>query len=66
VSLADAGRRSEAIATLEAAAKKRPDRDLLLALASFKAQAGDAAGSKAALDRLAAINPGDPALARPR
>jgi Tfp pilus assembly protein PilF len=66
VSLADAGRRREAIALLESAAKKRPDRDLLLALASYQRDAGNAAGFKAALDRLAAINPGDPALARPR
>jgi hypothetical protein len=66
VSLADAGRRRAAIAVLEATAKKRADRDVLLALASYKHDAGDAARSKAALARLAAINPGDPALARPR
>ena len=64
VSLADAGRRREAIAVLEAAAKRRGDRDLLLALASYRRDAGDAVGAKAALDRLAAINPGDPALGR--
>ncbi len=64
VSLADAGRTREAIAVLEAAAGKRGDRDVLLALASYKRDAGDAAGAKAALDRLAAINPGDPALGR--
>lgn len=64
VSLADAGRTREAIAVLEKAAGKRGDRDVLLALASYKQGAGDAAGAKAALDRLAAINPGDPALAR--
>ncbi len=64
VSLADAGRAREAIAVLEAASRKRGDRDALLALASYKRDAGDAAGAKAALDRLAAINPGDPALGR--
>lgn len=64
VSLADAGRRREAIAVLEASARKRADRDVLLALASYKRDAGDAAGAKAALDRLAAINPGDPVLGR--
>ena len=63
VALADAGRRREAIAVLDAAAKKRGDRDVLLALAAYRGEAGDAAGAKAALDRLAAINPGDPALA---
>ena len=42
----------------------RADRDVLLALASYKRDAGDAAGARAALDRLAAINPGDPVLGR--
>jgi len=64
VALADAGRRPEAIKVLEAAARKRGDRDVLLALASFRRDAGDVAGAKAALDRLAAINPGDPVLGR--
>jgi len=64
VALADTGRGREAIAVLEAAARKRGDRDVLLALASYKRDAGDAAGAKAALDRLEAINPGDPALGR--
>ena len=66
VALADAGRRREAIAVLDAAARKRGDRDLLLALAAYRSEAGDAAGATAALDRLAAINPGDPALTRGR
>jgi tetratricopeptide (TPR) repeat protein len=64
VALADAGRTREAIAILDAAARKRGDRDVLLAIASYKRDAGDTAGAKAALDRLATINPGDPALAR--
>ena len=66
VALADAGRRREAIAVLDAAARKRGDRDVLLALAAYRSEAGDPAGAKAALGRLAAINPGDPALARGR
>ena len=66
VALADAGRRREAIAVLDAAAKKRGDRDVLLALAAYRNEAGDAAGAKAALGRLAAINPGDPGLAGAR
>jgi hypothetical protein len=64
LALADAGRLREAIAALEAAARQRPDRDVLLALAAYRRDAGDAAGAHAALDRLAAINPGDPALGR--
>ena len=62
VSLADAGRTREAIAVLEKAARKRGDRDVLLALASYRKDAGDPAGAKAALDRLVAMNPGDPAI----
>jgi predicted Zn-dependent protease len=64
LALADAGRAREAVAALEAAARQRPDRDVLLALAAYRRDAGDAAGAQAALDRLAAINPGDPALGR--
>ncbi len=64
VSLADAGRAREAIVVLEKADRKRGDRDVLLALAGYRREAGDAAGAKAALDRLASINPGDPALGR--
>jgi predicted CXXCH cytochrome family protein len=62
LALADAGRRQDAIAVLEKAAKQRGDRDVLLALASFSREAGNMAGAAAVLDRLAAINPGDPAL----
>ena len=62
LSLADAGRTKEAIAVLEKAARKRADRDLLLALAAYRRAGGDPAGAKAALDWLATINPGDPAL----
>ena len=60
--LADAGRRPEAVRALETAAKRRGDRDVLLALAAFKRDAGDRAGAELHLRALAAINPDDPAL----
>jgi Flp pilus assembly protein TadD len=63
VALHDAGRRDEAIRLLEAAAERRGDRDVLLALAAFKQEAGDSAGAERSLRELAAINPDDPALA---
>jgi len=63
VALHDAGRRAEAIRLLEAAAQRTGDRDLLLALASFRREAGDLAGAERCLRALAAINPDDPALA---
>jgi tetratricopeptide (TPR) repeat protein len=62
VALDSAGRRAEAIRILKAAAAKRGDRDVLLALASFSSQVGDRAGAEAAMRTLAAINPDDPAL----
>ncbi len=62
VALADAGRRPEAVRALETAAKRRGDRDVLLALAAFKRDAGDRAGAELHLRALAAINPDDPAL----
>ena len=63
VALHDAGRRDEAIRLLEAASERRGDRDVLLALAAFKQEAGDFAGAGRSLRELAAINPNDPALA---
>lgn len=63
ISLDDAGRRADALKVLEAAARRRGDRDVLLALAAFKRDAGDRAGAEKHLRELAAINPGDPALA---
>lgn len=60
--LADAGRRDEAIRTLEDATRARGERDLLLALAGYQRQAGQVAAAEASLRRLAAINPDDPAL----
>jgi predicted CXXCH cytochrome family protein len=65
IALSDAGRRPEALRLLETAAKSNGDRDVLLALASFKMEAGDRAGAERHLGALAAINPDDPALARP-
>lgn len=62
--LADAGRRADAVAMLEAATQRDGHRDLLLALAGFRLDAGDRAGAQAALARLAAVNPHDPALNR--
>jgi len=62
VALADAGRTREAIKVLEASDRREGDRDVLLGLASIRRDAGDAAGARAALARLAAINPDDPAL----
>jgi Flp pilus assembly protein TadD len=63
VALHDAGRRDEAIRVLEAAAERRGDRDVLLALAAFRREVGDSAGAERSLRELAAINPDDPALA---
>lgn len=62
LSLADAHRTGDAIAVLENAVRKRANRDLLIALANYRRSSGDVAGMKAALEQLAAINPGDPAL----
>jgi tetratricopeptide (TPR) repeat protein len=63
VALHDAGRRAEAIRLLETAAQRGGDRDVLLALASYKSAAGDRAGAEKHLRALMAINPDDPALA---
>ena len=65
IALSDAGRRPEALRLLEAAAQRSGDRDVLLALVSFKIEAGDRIGAEKYLHALAAINPDDPALARP-
>ena len=63
VALHDAGRRAEAVRLLEAAAQRAGDRDVLLALAAFKREAGDPTTAARYLARLAEINPDDPALA---
>ncbi|HET9952508.1 MAG TPA: tetratricopeptide repeat protein [Candidatus Eisenbacteria bacterium] len=62
VSLHDAGRRPEAMRLLEAVARRRGDRDVLLALASYSAEAGEGARAETYLRALSAINPDDPAL----
>lgn len=64
VALSDAGRRPEAMRLLESSAKRRGDREVLLALVSYKIEAGDRAGAQKYLGVLAAINPDDPALSR--
>ena len=62
VALHSANRGSEANQLLKAMVKKRGDREVLLALASFALQAGDETGAKVFIDALATINPDDPAL----
>jgi len=69
LALADAGRRTEAIRVLEDSVQRAGGtRDVLLALAAYRRDAGDAAGAASALGALAEVNPDDPALAasRPR
>jgi predicted CXXCH cytochrome family protein len=63
LALADEGERDDAIAVLEKALPASDgNRDILLALASFYGERGDAARSAEYLQRLQAINPTDPAL----
>lgn len=63
VALHDLGRPAEARRVLEAVlARHGWDREVLLTLASYRAQAGDQAGAGALLQRLADINPEDPVL----
>ena len=65
VALHDAGKRGEAVKRLEALVPlANGDREVLLALAAFKREGGDVAGSERHLKELAAINPEDPALTR--
>jgi tetratricopeptide (TPR) repeat protein len=64
VALHDAGRVAEALRMLADAAVKSGDRDVLLALATYRSQGGDESGAAAALRALAAVNPDDPALRR--
>jgi predicted CXXCH cytochrome family protein len=64
VALHDAGRRAEAVRVLESAAQRAGDREVLLALAAFKREAGDPAAAARYLARIAEINPDDPATAR--
>jgi tetratricopeptide (TPR) repeat protein len=62
LALDDAGRRPEALRVLSDAAKRGGDRDVLLALATYRQESGDDKGAAEALRMLAAINPDDPAL----
>jgi len=67
LALYDGGRKPEGLAALEAALRKFPgNRELLLAQAAYRRQAGDADAARKALARLAAINPHDPALTQGR
>jgi tetratricopeptide (TPR) repeat protein len=66
LALHDAGRRAEAIRLLADAAKRSGDRDVLLALATYRSESGDEAGASEALKRLAVVNPDDPAVAQMR
>jgi tetratricopeptide (TPR) repeat protein len=66
LALHDAGRRAEAIRLLADAARLSGDRDVLLALATYRSEGGDEAGAREALKALAAVNPDDPAVAQVR
>jgi len=62
LSLVDAGRRREAVGVLEASARQGGDRDVLLALATYKSEDGDESGARDVLRALQAVNPDDPVL----
>jgi tetratricopeptide (TPR) repeat protein len=65
VALNDAGRQKEALAALKAALDRHPnDRELLLALAQFAAQAGERAGAADYAKRLIALDPENAGYAR--
>jgi tetratricopeptide (TPR) repeat protein len=65
VALNDAGRQMEALAALKAALDRHPnDRELLLALAQFAAQAGERAGAADYAKRLIALDPENAGYAR--
>jgi tetratricopeptide (TPR) repeat protein len=66
LALHDAGRRAEALRLLTDAARRSGDRDVLLALATYRSEGGDEAGAREALKGLASVNPDDPALAQMR
>jgi len=63
LALHDAGRAAQAIRLLQDGLADDYDRDSLLALAAWQRAAGREAESRQALQRLRAVNPGDPALA---
>jgi tetratricopeptide (TPR) repeat protein len=62
LALADAGRRREAVRVLESSARLGGDRDVLLALATYKSEDGDESGARDVLRALQAVNPDDPVL----
>ena len=64
VALHDAGRRQDAIRLLSESAKREGNREVLLALATYRGESGDTEGANQALRALASINPDDPALAQ--
>jgi tetratricopeptide (TPR) repeat protein len=66
LALHDAGRRAEAVRVLAGASRRSGDREVLLALATFRSEGGDEAGAREALKLLTAVNPDDPALAQMR
>jgi tetratricopeptide (TPR) repeat protein len=67
VALHDTGKPKEALRELERVLARQPwDRDARLALVAYRREAGNAAGAEKLLRDLAAINPGDHALAAPR
>jgi Flp pilus assembly protein TadD len=65
VALHDLGRPEEALRVLSQVLARHPwDRETLLTLTSYRAQAGDQAGAAELIGQLAAMNPDDPALRR--
>jgi len=65
VALHDLGQPAKALRVLEGVLARHPwDRETLLTLVSYRAQAGDQAGAATLLQQLGAMNPDDPALQR--
>jgi predicted CXXCH cytochrome family protein len=65
VALNDTGNPDQARRVLEGVVKRHPwDRESLLTLASYRAQAGDQAGAAELIQQLTEMNPEDPALRR--
>jgi len=65
VALHDTGSPDQARRVLDEVVKRHPwDRESVLTLASYRAQAGDQAGAAEMIQQLAAMNPDDPALQR--
>ena len=62
IALHDAGQVKQSLRVLEQGLQRRYDRDSLLAVAAFARDAGDNLTADRALQRLRAVNPGDPAL----